>query len=220
MSAAPGTYNDGSLQGTWALVLGASSGFGEANSLALARAGANILGVHLDRRQTMPNVERITGRNRGHGAAGALLQYERRRSRSPQGGTEQGRGGDRAGRRARRPPLARLRHPEAVRRRRRDQSEADGHDARRDGALARLLGAGPRRARPPRRGRARLGDDLGGRAPRVARLRRGLGGEGGARGAHPPTRRRTGDRRRSPSMPSRRASPTPPRCAKSPATTR
>ncbi len=45
----------------WALVLGASSGFGEAASLALARAGVNIIGVHLDRRATMPNVERITG---------------------------------------------------------------------------------------------------------------------------------------------------------------
>jgi len=56
---APGTYHDGSLQGTWALVLGASSGFGEANSLALARAGANVLGVHLDRRVTQPNAERI-----------------------------------------------------------------------------------------------------------------------------------------------------------------
>ncbi|MDQ2785343.1 MAG: SDR family oxidoreductase, partial [Chloroflexota bacterium] len=65
--AAPGTYNDGSLMGTWALVLGASSGFGEANSLALARAGANIMGVHLDRRNTMPNVERITGDIEGMG---------------------------------------------------------------------------------------------------------------------------------------------------------
>jgi len=65
--AAPGTYNDGSLTGTWALVLGASSGFGEANSLALARAGANIMGVHLDRRNTMPNVERITGEIEGMG---------------------------------------------------------------------------------------------------------------------------------------------------------
>jgi len=45
----------------WALVLGASSGFGEATSLALARAGFDIFGVHLDRRQTMPNVERIVG---------------------------------------------------------------------------------------------------------------------------------------------------------------
>jgi len=43
----------------WALVLGASSGFGEAASLALARAGRNVFGVHLDRRATLPNVERI-----------------------------------------------------------------------------------------------------------------------------------------------------------------
>jgi NAD(P)-dependent dehydrogenase (short-subunit alcohol dehydrogenase family) len=44
----------------WAVVLGASSGFGEATSLELARAGFDIAGVHLDRRSTMPNVERIT----------------------------------------------------------------------------------------------------------------------------------------------------------------
>jgi len=44
----------------WALILGASSGFGEATSLALAKAGFDIFGVHLDRRQTMSNVERIT----------------------------------------------------------------------------------------------------------------------------------------------------------------
>lgn len=43
----------------WALILGASSGFGEAISLALARAGRNVFGVHLDRRGTLPNVERI-----------------------------------------------------------------------------------------------------------------------------------------------------------------
>jgi NAD(P)-dependent dehydrogenase (short-subunit alcohol dehydrogenase family) len=43
----------------WALILGASSGFGEACSLALAEAGFNIFGVHLDRQGTMPNVHRI-----------------------------------------------------------------------------------------------------------------------------------------------------------------
>lgn len=43
----------------WALVLGASSGFGEACSLALARAGWNLFGVHLDRKSTQPNVDRI-----------------------------------------------------------------------------------------------------------------------------------------------------------------
>jgi NAD(P)-dependent dehydrogenase (short-subunit alcohol dehydrogenase family) len=38
----------------WALVLGASSGFGAAVSKAWARAGFNIVGVHLDLRQTLP----------------------------------------------------------------------------------------------------------------------------------------------------------------------
>jgi NAD(P)-dependent dehydrogenase (short-subunit alcohol dehydrogenase family) len=55
-----------SLQG-WALVLGASSGFGEATSLALARAGLDIFGVHLDRKATLPNVERIVSDIRGMG---------------------------------------------------------------------------------------------------------------------------------------------------------
>ena len=44
----------------WALILGASSGFGEATALELARAGMNILGVHLDRRDKMPHVNEIT----------------------------------------------------------------------------------------------------------------------------------------------------------------
>jgi NAD(P)-dependent dehydrogenase (short-subunit alcohol dehydrogenase family) len=43
----------------WAVILGASSGFGEATSLELARSGFNIFGVHMDLRSTMPNVERI-----------------------------------------------------------------------------------------------------------------------------------------------------------------
>ena len=51
----------------WALILGASSGFGEATSLALARAGLSIFGVHLDRKATLPNVERIVGEIRALG---------------------------------------------------------------------------------------------------------------------------------------------------------
>ena len=43
----------------WALVLGASSGFGGASAVELAKAGYNILGVHLDRQVTMPNVRSI-----------------------------------------------------------------------------------------------------------------------------------------------------------------
>lgn len=43
----------------WALILGASSGFGEATALALAGAGMSVAGVHLDRKATLPNAERI-----------------------------------------------------------------------------------------------------------------------------------------------------------------
>ncbi len=43
----------------WALILGASSGFGGATAVALAKHGMNICGVHLDRAATIPNVEKI-----------------------------------------------------------------------------------------------------------------------------------------------------------------
>ncbi|MHB9145689.1 MAG: enoyl-ACP reductase FabI [Symbiobacteriia bacterium] len=43
----------------WALVLGASSGMGEAVGLELARSGFDILGVHMDRKGTMPHVEEV-----------------------------------------------------------------------------------------------------------------------------------------------------------------
>lgn len=43
----------------WALVLGASSGFGGATAVELAKWGMNIFGVHLDRQATMPAVQQI-----------------------------------------------------------------------------------------------------------------------------------------------------------------
>jgi NAD(P)-dependent dehydrogenase (short-subunit alcohol dehydrogenase family) len=43
----------------WALILGASSGFGAATARKLAQAGVNVVGVHLDRRATMGNVEAL-----------------------------------------------------------------------------------------------------------------------------------------------------------------
>lgn len=45
----------------WALILGASSGFGEACAKALADAGYDIAGVHLDRKAGLAHVEEITG---------------------------------------------------------------------------------------------------------------------------------------------------------------
>jgi NAD(P)-dependent dehydrogenase (short-subunit alcohol dehydrogenase family) len=46
----------------WALILGASSGFGAATALALAREGYPIVGVHLDLRTTLPMAEDVKRR--------------------------------------------------------------------------------------------------------------------------------------------------------------
>jgi enoyl-[acyl-carrier protein] reductase III len=51
----------------WALILGASSGFGAAAAVALARSGFHIAGVHLDRRATLPNAERVIEQVRAAG---------------------------------------------------------------------------------------------------------------------------------------------------------
>jgi enoyl-[acyl-carrier protein] reductase III len=51
----------------WALILGCSSGFGEAAAIQLAKDGFNIMGVHLDRQATMPNVERIIEKIKSYG---------------------------------------------------------------------------------------------------------------------------------------------------------
>jgi enoyl-[acyl-carrier protein] reductase III len=43
----------------WALILGASSGMGEATAIALAQAGYRICGIHLDFRAALAHVEEI-----------------------------------------------------------------------------------------------------------------------------------------------------------------
>lgn len=47
------------LEGRWALILGASSGFGAATARVLAQAGMNIFGVHLDPRRTLHRAEAV-----------------------------------------------------------------------------------------------------------------------------------------------------------------
>lgn len=47
------------MEKVWALILGASSGFGGASAVELAKSGYNIFGVHLDRQITMPQVNQI-----------------------------------------------------------------------------------------------------------------------------------------------------------------
>lgn len=56
------------VKGRWALILGASSGFGEAIALKLSQVGMNIAGVHLDRKSTLPHVEEITAKIRANGS--------------------------------------------------------------------------------------------------------------------------------------------------------
>jgi NAD(P)-dependent dehydrogenase (short-subunit alcohol dehydrogenase family) len=47
------------MSSRWALVLGASSGFGAATSVELARNGYGIFGVHFDLRSTLPNAVKV-----------------------------------------------------------------------------------------------------------------------------------------------------------------
>lgn len=60
--------NEAANKKLWAIILGASSGFGAATAIQLAKDGYNILGLHLDRAVTMPNVESIKKEIESHGA--------------------------------------------------------------------------------------------------------------------------------------------------------
>lgn len=56
------------VKGRWALILGASSGFGEAIALKLASQGMNIAGVHLDRKSTLGHVEEVVQKIKAMGS--------------------------------------------------------------------------------------------------------------------------------------------------------
>ncbi len=63
------------------LILGASSGFGEAASLEFARAGYDIIGVHLDRRAGLARVEEL---KRQIEALGAQADFHNINAASPE----------------------------------------------------------------------------------------------------------------------------------------
>ncbi len=54
-------------QKDYALILGASSGFGEATALELSKAGFNIIGIHMDRGEGLTRVEEIKRRIKENG---------------------------------------------------------------------------------------------------------------------------------------------------------
>jgi enoyl-[acyl-carrier protein] reductase III len=51
----------------WAVILGASSGFGGATAVAMARAGMNVIGVHLDRKNTAHLADEVQAKVRAFG---------------------------------------------------------------------------------------------------------------------------------------------------------
>lgn len=59
--------NDRPQLSGWALILGASSGFGAATARELARCGMDIFGVHLDRAQTLPLAQQVVADIEAHG---------------------------------------------------------------------------------------------------------------------------------------------------------
>jgi enoyl-[acyl-carrier protein] reductase III len=57
----------------WALILGASSGFGAATAVELARSGMDVFGVHLDRAQTLPLAKEVEQRIQSTGRTAAFF---------------------------------------------------------------------------------------------------------------------------------------------------
>ena len=68
--------NKGKLEGRWALILGASSGFGAATARALASAGMHIFGVHLDMKATLHRAEQVVADIEALGRGPALFRQD------------------------------------------------------------------------------------------------------------------------------------------------
>jgi NAD(P)-dependent dehydrogenase (short-subunit alcohol dehydrogenase family) len=61
------------MSSKWALILGASSGFGAATSVELAKSGFGVFGVHFDLRSTLPNAVRVQDEVKAAGQAAAFF---------------------------------------------------------------------------------------------------------------------------------------------------
>ena len=145
----------------WALILGASSGFGEATALELARAGMNIFGVHLDRREKLPHVAEVQEKIRAHGPRGEFFNCNAADDETPQRDAWSRSGS--ACSKSRPGTVRVLMHSLAfgalkplAGRRKWSTQEADRTHRRHHGPLAGLLGAGLPAGRPVRQGAARI----------------------------------------------------------------
>ena len=146
----------------WALILGASSGMGEATALTLAAAGYRICGIHLDFRAGLAHVEEVKA---GIEAAGSEALYINMNAaddekRAAALADARASASTRARAEGRDPYVRVVMHSlafgslvpfltEDPKARRRPQE--DGDDPGRDGQQPRLLGPGPVARRVPRR---------------------------------------------------------------------
>ena len=180
----------------WALILGGSSGMGEATALALAQAGYNICGIHLDFRAALAHVEEVKAAIEAEGVQALYINMnaaddEKRAAAlaSLRRAVRRFRGGRPASVRPGRDAFARVRVAGAVHQRRpedRGRSQEDGDDPGRDGQQPRLLGPGSLPRRLPRERLEDLRHDVGGVVAGRALVRRRVIGQGRARVAHPP----------------------------------
>ena len=144
----------------WALILGASSGMGEATAVALAKAGYRICGIHLDFRAALEHVEEVKARIVDAGSEALYINMNAAddEKRASALAALRARFDERASEGSR-PYVRVVMHslafgslvpfiaddPKAV-----GRPQEDGHDARRHGQQPRLLGPGPRSRRLPR----------------------------------------------------------------------
>ena len=173
----------------WALILGASSGFGEATAMELARAGMNIFGVHLDRRDKLPHVAEIQQKIREAGREAEFFNCNASDDEMRQQTVEQigaRLAAEPAGTAAGAAALAGIRRAQAAGRRRTggDEEAARNHRGH-HGPLPGVVGAGLPARRAVRLGRPHFRHDVERRHAGHPELRAGERGQGGDRGAHP-----------------------------------
>ena len=192
-------------------ILGASSGFGAACALELAKAGYGIFGVHMDLRGNMPKVQEVIDGIRAAGQEAVFFNMN--------AADEVKRGAALEAMKARlsqcQPPGAVhvVLHSLAFGTLRPFIAEAgegiyqaaDGHDPGRHGQQPGLLGAGPGGAGNAGRGRPGLCHDQRRLAPGDPVLWRGVGRQGRPGVPRPPVGLRAGAARASASTPSRPA---------------